>query len=67
MYREVIPAYVKDSEVWTATDRFRVVPETAGLNEPNSVASDGSGGCFLGKWSGGARHSWMPTKSQYSH
>ena len=30
---EVVPASEKDPEGWTATDKFTVVNETAGLNE----------------------------------
>ncbi len=32
MQGEVVPASVKDTEGWVATDKFTVVLETAGLN-----------------------------------
>jgi transposase len=35
---EVVPASDKDPEVWSATDKFTVVLETAGLNATELIA-----------------------------
>ncbi len=63
---EVVPASEKDPEGWSATDKFTMVLETAGLNATELSAFRRQRGLYPDRWSAGGRRPRMPTRSQCS-
>ena len=67
LHREMVPAFEKDPQGWSAIDKFTVVLETAGLNTTERSAYCRERGLFpSSRGSDGGRHPRMPPTCQSS-